>query len=266
MRAVIPTVRKASAGRQHLAASALRASLLATALAFACVAQTTAVATGAGAAAPRNQPAAAPAVETSSGSNAAICRKRDACPGPKIGSEHFALLTESRISVAGAVASWGDYVKLKLVVVNSTPQTISFTPAAVSALMADGRRQSPVNVEELDVAPSRPFNIGSGPVSGMPYPEGTNTGTQTVGMPPPAVIAQVLNPDPIGAMDAARESKELGKHRTELKSMLNDQLRAVKLESGETLAGFVLVPKPDKGKLQAIVVTVAGRKFQLPAE
>lgn len=182
------------------------------------------------------------------------CGNLRQCKGPKLKGKQFALLSAPAAHVAARGERWGDYIRIQLILSNSSPEAVNFDPKGVVVLAASGATMQPAVVTELDQPRQGPgIMLGSGDPTGGYYP------TVMGGVNPHSVIRI----DPVG--DAADSfDKLMQQHSAELKQMLDKQLTATSLSAGETLAGYVLF-QPGNDALPAQVrVSFAGNEFQLP--
>jgi len=182
------------------------------------------------------------------------CSNLRQCKGPKLKGKQFALLAAPHAHVAARGERWGDYIRVQLILSNSSPDPVHFDPKGVAALTAAGTAMHPAVVTELDQPRQGPgIMLGSGDPTGGYYP------TVMGGVNPHSVIRI----DPVG--DAANQfDKLMQQHSAELGQMLNKQLTATTLSAGETLAGYVLF-QPTGAELPAQVrIAFAGSEFQLP--
>ena len=201
-------------------------------------------------------PAPSSSVSMSSTSTppAVTCSDLRQCKGPKLHGKQFALLTATHARVAARGERWGDYLRVQLILSNSSPDAVSFDPKGVVALTASGTALHPAVVTELDQPRQGPgIMLGSGDPTGGYYP------TVMGGVNPHSVIRI----DPVG--DAANNfDKLMQQHSAELGQMLNKQLTATTLSAGETLAGYVLFQPTSAGLPVQVRVAFAGNEFLLP--
>jgi hypothetical protein len=182
------------------------------------------------------------------------CSELRQCKGPKLHGKQFALLTAPHARVAARGERWGDYIRVQLILSNSSPDAVSFDPKGVVALTAAGTALHPAVVTELDQPRQGPgIMLGSGDPTGGYFP------TVMGGVNPHGAI----HIDPVG--DAANTFDELmQQHSAELGQMLTRQLTATTLSAGETLAGYVLFQPVDTSMPVQVRVAFAGVVFQLP--
>lgn len=182
------------------------------------------------------------------------CSDLHQCKGPKLKGKQFALLAAPHAHVAARGERWGDYIRVQLILSNSSPDPVPFDPKGVEALTAAGTAMPPAVVTELDQPRQGPgIMLGSGDPTGGYYP------TVMGGVNPHSVIRI----DPVG--DAANNfDKLMQQHSAELGQMLNKQLTATTLSAGETLAGYVLFQPTNSNLPVTVRVSFVGAVFQLP--
>lgn len=182
------------------------------------------------------------------------CSDLRQCKGPKLHGKQFTLLAAPHAHVAARGERWGDYIRIQLILSNSSPDPVNFDPRGVVASTAAGAATHPAVVTELDQPRQGPgIMLGSGNPTGGYYP------TVMGGVNPQSVIRI----DPVG--DAANKFDEMmQQHSAELSQMLTKQLTATTLSAGETLAGYVLFQPMDANLPVQVRVPFAGAVFQLP--
>lgn len=201
------------------------------------------------------QAPAAPAPPVSAATAPALtCNSLRQCKGPKLHGKQFALLAAPHARVAARGERWGDYIRVQLVLSNSSPDPVGFDPKGVVALTASGTAMHPAVVTEMDQPQQGPgIMLGSGNPTGGYYPT-------VIGGANPQTVIRV---DPVG--DAANNfDKLMQQHSAELGQMLSKQLTAASLSAGETLAGYVLFQPVDASLPVQVRVAFAGTVFQLP--